>query len=327
MASRTLLSLVSLLSLAGFIIPALAQNTTFNGSTGCLGNDSMWQFTTTIISTELITTTHFTTSLVPVTDEKGRPPTAVTVTTTVEKTNEAVSVTITKSETVTVTVKSTTNCGYTTVAPRTQRRMERSGESNIGFNWDDHRFSGSISLEEPIEDLDFMAWQITAKPSKGVGEDFYKYPNQYRKNIVQRDKGDDMMAGGHMCLTKKTDKSINREVLEEYVEMIGRFNGSWWIKPEACHRLGCRQNTGIWWCNDNAEDGDTATVGSLDLIQMSFRVLDSCVKNGFPGWQYFAGDHPRGARTKIVMSYANCDDSPSKRHGPFEYEDQKEPWS
>ncbi|KAK4198902.1 hypothetical protein QBC40DRAFT_349879 [Triangularia verruculosa] len=234
----------------------------------------------------------------------------VTVTTTMEQstititstvTKRASSKTITSMETKTVTASApSSNTGfYTTIPPKGFRRMDHGDQSRAWVKLP------ADYARRPFEDLDTLWWSVNYdKTIKMLGEAELKR-SPWEDNIKQEDKGNDLDAGELTC-KKNMTKRINIEVLREYIEKFSKMGGPWHILPYGCHRLGCRLNTGLWWCS------------------MAHRVLDKCVKKGQSGYQFFANSHPHAAYTRIVMWYANCDDSPIKR--PFDYEDQTEPW-
>ncbi|KAK0662477.1 hypothetical protein QBC41DRAFT_307118 [Cercophora samala] len=234
--------------------------------------------------------------------------------------------TTTKPPTFTVNVTSSTTADgyYNTMAPKGYRRMERHAQPSIQFRWSD---SNRAQLEEPLEDLDYMMWQMTAEPVQGkvgLGASFYDdaiFPSLRSSPEGSREREGFNILEDLRCKVRTQTKPIHSPVLEEYLEMFGKFNGSWSIPPAQCHRLGCRQNTALWWCNHNLADGPTATTTTLDLLQLSNILMNNCVKNGgWSGYIDFPKDDQHAARTRVIMSYANCDDSPSK--SPFDYEDQ-----
>ncbi|KAK4198900.1 hypothetical protein QBC40DRAFT_349877 [Triangularia verruculosa] len=312
-------------------------------------------FTTTMTVTAVVTTTHFTTSFAPTTikakstiasgttvtrnstiekpqtittTKEGKTVTSYnTITSTVDKLKTITTSMEAKTVSVNVTVTQTVSSKdyYTSIAPAGQRRMERTEKSGIHFQWAGRKY---IQLNEPLEDLDLMLWQITAPLPTALGSEFLtnlnKYPSVYDDS--ERSADSSSAADDLVCKDKTQTKPINAEVLEEYLRILGKFNGKWTIDPNQCHRLGCRQNTALWWCNSNPDEahhGVAATTTTLDLLKKASSLLDHCVRNGgHSGWIWWPKGDTHAYNTRIVMSYANCDDSPFK--SPFDYEDQQE---
>ncbi|KAK0735319.1 hypothetical protein B0T21DRAFT_411957 [Apiosordaria backusii] len=169
-------------------------------------------------------------------------------------------------------------------------------------------------------DLDHLWYHI-------YSENSYTQLNQQTPN-----PGDAVDAGTLACKVNMT-QPIDTSVLQDYVEILRSLGGTWEIQPYGCHRLGCRNSTAIWWCNTNPPvngRGGAATTAE-SLYNMAQRVMDGCVNSGSKdnksepraGYQFFNDNHPHATHTRMVLSYANCDDALHKR--PFEYEDQQEP--
>lgn len=173
----------------------------------------------------------------------------------------------------------------------------------------------------------------------------------------------DQPAGDRNNTAKPTDPEVYKYFLGR-LEQIGgglQIGGS---SQGGCHRLGCASNTAIWWCSVNnprskertgeketkrrpppfgkshlrklttLPDLETpfqppnyeVTASSLEIMEMGNRVRKTCVEDQkrSGGFQWFADNHPEAAHTRVVLSWANCDDSLFLR--PFDMYDSQDLW-
>ncbi|KAK0662478.1 hypothetical protein QBC41DRAFT_307119 [Cercophora samala] len=324
------------------MIPVSAQDNSSPNSAMCFGNATASTKTVLMTWTVAVTTTLHTTSFVPqvltltkeastesvnvtVTFTKKPSATSIIVTTTVTEKANTTTAEIYITETVPASaLPASTDCGYTTVAPRGQRYMDDDLYKSPGIiYWGTVPNRWNADIRIAFESIDTFWWQINAQSgSLRIGPNGPFQNLEWEAKVKEKDPGQWLHVGERQCKHNMT-KSIKREVLVDYLDMMSYMEDDWSIEPNRCHRLGCRMNTALWWCNDRKE---RVTTTLIDFLRLSNGLLAKCMRDKGPqrsGYQYFPIDHPAHG-TRIVMSYANCDDSPSK--SPFSYEDQQLPW-
>ncbi|KAK3994834.1 hypothetical protein QBC44DRAFT_367354 [Cladorrhinum sp. PSN332] len=126
------------------------------------------------------------------------------------------------------------------------------------------------------------------------------------------------------CRTELDTPPFNPAVIKRYLEMLVAIGGLWEIHGRGCHRLGCQENSAIWWCS-RVDPALFPWIGANanDIYDMARRVMNTCWNDTsggglyMNGYQYFAANHPRAAGTRVFLGYANCADSVT-RH-PHDY--------
>ncbi|KAL2128442.1 hypothetical protein VTI74DRAFT_9195 [Chaetomium olivicolor] len=90
--------------------------------------------------------------------------------------------------------------------------------------------------------------------------------------------------------------------------MLDQLGGYWTLDAKRCYRLGCNQNTGLYWCNQNDRNIRTT---AQSLLLRARNIHSNCCPGGdtggLNGMEWYPNDHREAAHSYVSIAYANCD--------------------
>ncbi|KAK4041289.1 hypothetical protein C8A01DRAFT_34700 [Parachaetomium inaequale] len=107
----------------------------------------------------------------------------------------------------------------------------------------------------------------------------------------------------------------NSDEVTHILTRLRALKGYWTLGAGRCHRLGCGQNTGVYWCNDNAW-GIRTSAKALYLRGSHIRDIcchrrDGSLYSGDPmsGVEAFPDNDPEAAHSRVAVGYGSCVDN------------------
>ncbi|KAK4119162.1 hypothetical protein N657DRAFT_547000, partial [Parathielavia appendiculata] len=133
--------------------------------------------------------------------------------------------------------------------------------------------------------------------------------------IANLGQGTSLDNGFRLCGADSGIATGNSDEVSRILTRLGALKGTWRIEGGRCHRIGCGENTGVYWCNDNAWSIRTS---ARALYIRGCHIRDGCchrpdgsLDGGDPlsGVEAFTDNHPDAANSRVAVGYGSCSDN------------------
>ncbi|KAL2146637.1 hypothetical protein VTI28DRAFT_3136 [Corynascus sepedonium] len=120
--------------------------------------------------------------------------------------------------------------------------------------------------------------------------------------------------GPRTCDVESGLATGNSDEVTNLLTQLRALNGHWTLEAKKCHRIGCRGNTGLYWCNDNDWN---VRVPAKSLYLHGSHIRDMCchgsdgsLYSGDPmsGIEDFLDSDRHAAHTRVLVGYGRCSD-------------------
>ncbi|KAK4169012.1 hypothetical protein QBC43DRAFT_356552 [Cladorrhinum sp. PSN259] len=240
--------------------------------------------------TSEITTTRYITTFIPASTVCL----TRTMTSTVTSTHVALSV-----KNVTVTATSTFTPQFTTLTVTKSFPVSVSNTAASSFVSTPTIPAWSFDFSEP--ESPYLHWHGPFPKAKsdvqkafqpmGIDDLYYslikeeRYRGRAKNNVTEmgtspEDPVDphDFPEGLSGCL-RNLKMPFDTNVLRVYLERLVEIGGKWTIDGTGCHRLGCLNNSAIWWCSMTERPPSVSPPGptnATSLYKKGMRIIDTC---------------------------------------------------